>query len=197
MVQDSSKSRAVRKATEERGVTMGEMIYQGLAGGQNVDPTVDAEGHVHWPVLVIYDEFDQSDFIQDVHELSAVEETVSLLFDPSQPPPDWDPERKYTAASVRVYFASHQCKVLSKGKKKVQSDEDFIGSLLSGSERKGAEDDYARADKSAYVEVDLSKTLGECLLQDGHVVPGFPVLHVVVRDSVFERHFLAKGPAEF
>jgi len=197
MVAESSKSRAARKAIEDRGIVMGESVYQGLSGGQNVESKVDEEGHLHWPVLVVYPEFDQSDFLQDVHELAAVADTIALLFDPSQPPPDWDQGRKYTTSSVRVYYASYACKELSTGKKKVESDEDFIGSLLSGSDRKGKAEEYARADKSKYIEVDLTKSLVEVLQQEGHVVPGFPVFHVVVRDSVFERHFLAKGPTEF
>eukprot|EP00286_Rhodomonas_abbreviata_P009667 CAMPEP_0181336852 /NCGR_PEP_ID=MMETSP1101-20121128/27667_1 /TAXON_ID=46948 /ORGANISM="Rhodomonas abbreviata, Strain Caron Lab Isolate" /LENGTH=428 /DNA_ID=CAMNT_0023447229 /DNA_START=9 /DNA_END=1296 /DNA_ORIENTATION=- len=191
LVADSSKTRAARKAIEERGVTLGEAV-----GGQNVDASVDDNGHIHWPVLVVYDEFDQSDFVQDVHEGTTVEEIMQMIFDPSQPPPDWDVERRYKVESVRVYYATHQCKELATGKKKVKSDEDFIGSLLAGSDRKDAADDYARASKSQYVVARNTKALCEVLVEEGHVVPGFPVLHVVCKDSVFERHFLEKGPAE-
>ena len=59
-------------------------------------------------MLVVYDEFDQSDYLQDVDEAAAVVDVLAMLFDPSQPPPDWDPTRRYSAQSVSVYFASYQ-----------------------------------------------------------------------------------------
>jgi hypothetical protein len=35
-----------------------------------------------------------------------------------------------------------------------------------------------------------------CRIED-HIIGGFPVLHLVPQDSVFERHLLEQGPAIF
>ena len=37
-----------------------------VQGGQGKEAYLDADGAVHWPVLFLYDEFDQSDYFQVV-----------------------------------------------------------------------------------------------------------------------------------
>jgi len=193
LLAESSKTRNVRKAIEERGVRMGECVYGGMVSQSSREAFLDGEGNIHWPLLVIYNEFDQSDYFQDVHEGGIILDILKMLFDPTSPPPDWDPSRRYRHDTVSVYIATHQSKELKSGKK-AKSDEDFISSLLGGSERKGMEEEYDRADKSTFVKLDLNSSLAEVLLIEGHVVGGFPVLFIVEADSVYERHMLAKGP---
>ena len=45
-------------------------------------------------VLAVYPEFSQSDFLADVHEGATLDECLSMLFDPANPP-EWDPAGKY------------------------------------------------------------------------------------------------------
>ncbi|KAJ1472152.1 hypothetical protein T484DRAFT_1841545, partial [Baffinella frigidus] len=154
LMEESSKGRKVRDAIKERGIVMGQVVLpkqadptidkEGhlhwpvladyplmtvvFANPTKAEPTIDKEGHIHWPVLAVYPEFAQSDFMAD--------------------PPEWDPAGRYVQGNLSVYYASEQSKPLeAQGKKKIDSDEDFINSLLSGSDRKGVEDDYARAAK--------------------------------------------------
>ncbi len=39
-------------------------MLEGGRGGQSGEAYVDGEGKIHWPVMLLYNEFDQSDFIQ-------------------------------------------------------------------------------------------------------------------------------------
>ena len=55
-----------------------------------------------------------------------------------------------------------QSKELQQKKLKEQSDEDFLSSILSGSDRRGAEEDYELANKSKWVKV-LSLSLSPSL----------------------------------
>jgi len=86
---------------------------------------------------------------------------------------------------------------LQKKVKKDQSDEDFLSSLLSGSDRKGAESEYELASRSQWKKVSPDSTLADILTMEDHIVGGFPVLHIVASNSVFERHLLEKGPVVF
>jgi tetratricopeptide (TPR) repeat protein len=113
MMEDSKGKRALNKAIEARGIRMGECVYGGaVQGGQAQDPFVDEEGSLHWPVLFLYDEFDQSDYFQDTHEGATLQACLEMLFDPDSPPPEWDPTRRYRPGSLAVYIATNQVRVL-------------------------------------------------------------------------------------
>ncbi|CAH8652212.1 unnamed protein product, partial [Heterobilharzia americana] len=53
---------------------------------------VDSLGKLHWPILFMYPEFGQTDFLRDVIESSTVIDCLKLVFDVNQPPPSWDPD---------------------------------------------------------------------------------------------------------
>jgi len=144
-----------------------------VQGGQSQDPYIDEEGALHWPVLFLYDEFDQSDYFQDTHELATVQGCLDMLFDTESSSPEWDPEGRYRPDKVAVYIATNQSKEFQKKAKKEQSDEDFLSSLLSGSDRKGAEHDYELASKSQWKKVSRDSSLAELLLIEDHIVGGF------------------------
>jgi hypothetical protein len=57
--------------------------------------------------------------------------------------------------------------------------------------------EYDLANKSKWVKVPKDATIAELLTIEDHIVGGFPVLHVVEANSVFERHLLDKGPTLF
>ena len=162
LLEEGSKKRAIRKACEERGLVMGEPVYEGLARG-GAEPYMDGSGLIHWPILLLYDEFDQSDFLADVPEDCSVNDILSTVLDPAGPRADWDADSKYVAGKVNCYFATHQCRPLEGGgarkKDAPGSDESFINSLLGGSERKGVEKEIERAAKSEWVKVDLDDPL--------------------------------------
>ena len=61
----------------------------------------------------------------------------------------------------------------------------------------GMEKEYELADKSKWVKVSRDASIAEICAMEDHIVGGFPVLHVVEENSVFERHLLHKGPTIF
>ncbi|CAL8073592.1 unnamed protein product [Calicophoron daubneyi] len=66
----------------------------------------DASDRLHWSVLFMYPEFGETDFLRDCVESSSVLDCLKLVFNPEQPAPSWDPQRKYTCKdeSLEVYF---------------------------------------------------------------------------------------------
>lgn len=62
---------------------------------------LDAEGKLVWPVLILYPEIQQTDFIQNFHEDTKLIDQLEQLF---VEPPEWDTERRYTLENINVYF---------------------------------------------------------------------------------------------
>ncbi|XP_043248495.1 DNA polymerase interacting tetratricopeptide repeat-containing, protein of 47 kDa [Colletes gigas] len=62
---------------------------------------LDAENKLIWPVMILYPETKQTDFIQNFHENTLLIEQLEQLFNE---PPEWDSERRYTVQNINVYF---------------------------------------------------------------------------------------------
>jgi hypothetical protein len=64
---------------------------------------VSIAGHgdncLQWPVIFLYPEYGQTDFIEAFHENSAFDDHLDLMFSES---PSWDSHKKYTKKSLRV-----------------------------------------------------------------------------------------------
>ncbi|CAH8625575.1 unnamed protein product [Heterobilharzia americana] len=76
---------------------------------------VDSLGKLHWPILFMYPEFGQTDFLRDVIESSTVIDCLKLVFDVNQPPPSWDPDGLYSVMdnALEVYFEDNKIKKLT------------------------------------------------------------------------------------
>ncbi|KAL6094186.1 hypothetical protein STEG23_015464 [Scotinomys teguina] len=63
--------------------------------------SLDNQGRLSWPVLFLYPEYVQSDFISAFHEDSRFIDHLMVMF--SEAPP-WDSEQKYHPDNLEVYF---------------------------------------------------------------------------------------------
>lgn len=61
--------------------------------GVDFEITIDNEGKLHFPVLILYDEYQTTDFIQDWREDVTMRQALNPVF--CSPPP-WDTEGDYT-----------------------------------------------------------------------------------------------------
>uniref|UniRef100_A0A7S2X907 Cns1/TTC4 wheel domain-containing protein n=1 Tax=Lotharella oceanica TaxID=641309 RepID=A0A7S2X907_9EUKA len=66
-------------------------------------PKLDDKGCIHWPVLFMYPEFLQTDFIQDFHELRTFKDQLSLMFPPKGSSPPWDKKGAYRLSELEVF----------------------------------------------------------------------------------------------
>ncbi|XP_076248791.1 DNA polymerase interacting tpr containing protein of 47kD [Calliopsis andreniformis] len=62
---------------------------------------LDAENKLVWPVMILYPETHQTDFIQNFHEDTLLTEQLEQLF---SEPPEWDTQHRYTLQNINVYF---------------------------------------------------------------------------------------------
>ena len=67
-----------------------------------------------WPVLFLYPEYGESDFIEAFNENDVIQDHLAHMFDQSEPAP-WDIERKYRSfEDINVYYEDTRSKSKSK-----------------------------------------------------------------------------------
>ncbi|XP_050458502.1 DNA polymerase interacting tetratricopeptide repeat-containing, protein of 47 kDa [Cataglyphis hispanica] len=69
----------------------------------------DEKNKLVWPVMILYPETQQTDFIQNFHEATMLIEQLIELF---EEPPEWDVEHHYTVDNINVYFeGKNKCSI--------------------------------------------------------------------------------------
>uniref|UniRef100_A0A8C9QPL3 Tetratricopeptide repeat domain 4 n=2 Tax=Scleropages formosus TaxID=113540 RepID=A0A8C9QPL3_SCLFO len=63
---------------------------------------LDDQGILHWPVLFLYPEHGQTDFISSFKESDRFIDHLAVMFGEELPP--WDTDRKYHPQSLQLYF---------------------------------------------------------------------------------------------
>lgn len=63
---------------------------------------MDEQGVLHWPVLFLYPEHSQTDFVSAFCENSSFMDHLSVMFGEELPP--WDTERKYQPQNLQLFF---------------------------------------------------------------------------------------------
>jgi hypothetical protein len=137
LVEKTRQRRALQQrnaAIDALGLVTGTTMPAHAEAISSASVNVDSSGVVSFPVLLLYDEVGQSDFVQyelasscsmDRSPVTLMCRSVSLndplvyqlqeILDPQQPPP-WDDMKRYDFSSVRVlvlcYFASFASFVL-------------------------------------------------------------------------------------
>ena len=163
---EERKRKALQNAIASRGITMGKKLfdvnfqYEGDVGWADGIP---ASGTLVWPVLFLYPEYKQSDFIQAMSENDVLQHHLEVMF-PSGGCCEWDERKDYVASNLVLFFETNAVDV-------------------QGSDKTNYGD-------RRFKRVEGSKTLAEVLCMEGHVVPGFPVLYALPRRSDLIMKFL-------
>jgi hypothetical protein len=120
------------------------------------------KGETIWPVIVVYDEVLQADFVEGFGERAPLTGILALMI-PGEgaDPPQWDTEGRYSAGKIVLYVA-----------------EKAVEPRWGVTEVRG---------EPGNVEVDPECCLRDLFGQPGYVVPGYPVLGIAVRASKFAR----------
>ncbi|KAF7663956.1 hypothetical protein LDENG_00194030 [Lucifuga dentata] len=71
---------------------------------------VDEKGAMHWPVLFLYPEHQQTDFISAFCESSCFIDHLMVVFGEELPP--WDTDRKYLPQNLQLFFEDEEKETL-------------------------------------------------------------------------------------
>ena len=130
-------------------------------------PTLQSDGvTLSWPLVLMYPEFSQTDFVQAVLETSTIGEVLALVFAEC---PVWDRQHHYTLADLQVFFCERAAVPLD------------LTRPLMDQKPIPYEDDDNRAKR--WVHVPLDVTMGAVLAHPLYVIPGVASLVVVSSKS--------------
>mmetsp|Transcript_40726 Transcript_40726/g.63591 ORF Transcript_40726/g.63591 Transcript_40726/m.63591 type:complete len:319 (-) Transcript_40726:814-1770(-) len=174
---------AIEAKARNRGAMIGASLFQEMLDTQKVGTEIGGESGdaILWPLLLIYQEFRQSDFLRQCEDSTTIRQHLQTVFNTQQPPPPWDPEREYRADTAAVYFISYQAPI------KVHGEYQWMQDEHTGEQ-------YPKRWTRVEVDTSLQKLVG----MEGHVLPGgCIVLHVVRGGSAWERHMIDQFPGDF
>lgn len=152
----------------------------------------DGDALTHW-VLFVYPESMQSDVIEHFDERSTFSEQLDDMFSSDAPPLEWDSAGTYTRERVELYYQSNAVQAFPFDIFEARMLDKANCSRRSGhalADREWKEDVVDPRDKRMHL-IDESKTLGQVLAAEDHVIPGHPVVYVVSKDTQFKVAFLA------
>jgi Cns1/TTC4 Wheel domain len=156
------KKLSVYRNLRQKKVKLGKRIHF-LPEIVELQITEDADGTLHFPVLLLYDEYMATDFIQDWQQDMTLKDQLTQVFAERAP---WDEQGKYRMDTIEVYFEADQTSPLDPRDKS--------------------------KDKSTkkYVRCTLDQTLLQVLQHKFHIVPQYPVLKVICKHGPFKESFL-------
>ena len=99
--------KAVQDAVKSRGVNFRGSLYETNHGaavhGHYVH--LDTAQSLVWPVVFIYPETGETDFIKEFSEGSNFIDLFKIMF---ESPPEWDPEGRFKPDKLRVWYHSYE-----------------------------------------------------------------------------------------
>ncbi|CAI5777099.1 repeat 4 [Podarcis lilfordi] len=119
---EQSRKEALLKAIKDRNIKLSlasskedttisadlaEMSLDGLGSENDIGAKVclDENGSLTWPVLFLYPEHGQTDFISSFHEESRFIDHLMVMFEELPP---WDVEKKYIPSELELYFEDEE-----------------------------------------------------------------------------------------
>ncbi|XP_068238262.1 tetratricopeptide repeat protein 4-like [Palaemon carinicauda] len=114
------------QAIQNRGIKLGSKNLEGsssikLSDLEPCHPVAQGScvhfgenGELLWPVMFIYPEYQETDFIQEFSENDCIADHLDVMFGPDASPAPWDSDHKYVSKNLRVFFEDKDnklCKV--------------------------------------------------------------------------------------
>jgi len=84
-VEEELKQKNFLKILKERDIVLGGSLFD-VQNKEPSQPYVDQINKLHWPVMFIYEEYSQVDFIQDFQEDQNLGEHLDTMFPPNEFP---------------------------------------------------------------------------------------------------------------
>ncbi|QDZ19146.1 hypothetical protein A3770_02p16640 [Chloropicon primus] len=138
-------------------------------------PYLDEGGVMHWPVIMVYPESGQIEFIEDFPEDSTFEPFLDMMFQEDASALPWDERGEYTRGSVTLYYSSSYGKVMP---------QNLLLEWLDGGHVGEQERTW---NKEAFQRIDAGKaTLASVLGREDCVIPGLPTVYALA-DNDFHR----------
>ena len=156
------KKLSVYRNLRGKKIKLGKQVHH-LPEIVEVAITEDSQSKLHFPVLILYDEYMATDFVQDWPEDISLKDQLVEVF---KELPPWDQDGRYKIDTIEVYFEADVSTPLDpKDKAKDKSNK-------------------------KYIKCSLESSLLEVLQHRHHIVPQYPVLKVISKKGGYRESFL-------
>ncbi|CAL8110056.1 unnamed protein product [Orchesella dallaii] len=96
----------ILKEVEERGIRIASTAFveSDAANEGKIVKVTELNGQkiLHWPVLLMYPQYSQSDFIEEFCEATSFSDHLYEMLD--RDPPAWDQEKEYRVDNIEIYY---------------------------------------------------------------------------------------------
>eukprot|EP01132_Coremiostelium_polycephalum_P005169 gene5169-6434_t len=127
--------------------------------------SVDNNGIViHFPVVFLYPEFGQSDYIKDFQDQDTFGDHLQVMFPPGTDYAPWDKEKAYTLDRIEVYFETNWTKPVDP-------------SIKLKSEKR-------------WIRVKHTTEIIKVLQHKEYIIPSIPIFYIISRGTKYYKSFL-------
>ena len=151
----------VKKACDQRKIVLGPGQFTNESANQYSQGKlyVGPKKELHFPVIILYPEMNQSDFLQDVDEYTTMQNLLDLLFPAKGPSAPWDTKNAYKQSTIEVYC--------------------YLPKDPSNPDKKPV-DEKTGVKTPVPLKFGLGHALGT-LCKKGYVVPKFPTFYISLK----------------
>lgn len=157
------------KQLHQRKIAIGHYLFESMSDylQNDIKPYFDVKTkEMHWPVLFIYEEHKQLDFIQDFVENQSFGSHLKTMF-PNDQFCSWDTEKKYIHTNLEIFFFTNQTRAF------IEKD--------------------PNPKNIRKIKANQNTILKKVLEHTEYVVPGYPIFYIVPKHSKFKEEFLKKS----
>ena len=116
-----------------KGIKLKKELNYYIPPGAQVEIYKDDNNLFHFPILIIYDEFNMTDYIQDFQEDRLIGDILEIIFEGGKLP--WDKENRYSKSNCLLYFQCSNINNITKDEDKfyypIRNDETLISILTN------------------------------------------------------------------
>ena len=126
------KQLVLYNALTSRGIRLKKQIHN-IPAGVESEIYIDEDNKCHFPILIIYEEFNMTDYIQDFCEDSLIGDLLEMIFEGGKLP--WDSEGKYAKSNAICYYQCSNFDEVTKYENvlyyQLRNDETLMDALLN------------------------------------------------------------------
>lgn len=101
-------AKSLETAIKSRGYRFGKDRFKTVAYPKLIElyegRTADSPPELAFSVMLVYEEFGQSDLIKAFRELDTFQEHLDMMFPPRSQSPSWDPDSTFRSDNLKLYF---------------------------------------------------------------------------------------------
>ena len=116
-----------------KGIKVKKELNHYIPPGAQAEIYKDENNLFHFPILVIYDEFNMTDYIQDFQEDRLIGDILEIIFEGGKLP--WDKENRYSKSNCLLYFQCTNINNITKDEDKfyypMRNDDTLISVLTN------------------------------------------------------------------